>query len=274
MTDPYGQHTSVLCSERTPVRDHCQVTPGLLTSTYRPAAELGKISPVGERHPQTKRMRVPMNEYPPVRKIGVQSRSLTGTMPDGNRYESSLERDFIELLQGDPDFKRYHAQPVVIDLQPSARSPLSRYVPDGLIFWKSARRPWLVEVKYRADCTGQFTSFLRKFREARRYAKERGWAFHVMTEDRIRGPRLLNVRFLSRYALLPECPVMESAILQSIRNGKTTPRSVIDSFEGTEDERAQLLTQLWRLVANDEVVVSHRQKLTMATPLSIPRCDA
>jgi hypothetical protein len=219
-------------------------------------------------------MRLEMNEYGPVRKIGVQSRSITGTMPDGNRYESSLERDLIELLQGDADFERYYAQPVLIDLPPSARSPLSRYVPDGLIFWRSERRPWLVEVKYRADCAGQFSSFLRKFRAARRYAKEHGWTFHVMTEDRIRGPKLLNVRFLSRYALLLECPVMVNFILQSIRNGKTTPRSVIDSCEGSEDVRAQLLTQLWRLVANEEVVVSHRQKLTMATPLSIPRCDA
>jgi len=35
----------------------------------------------------------------PVRKIGVQSRSITGTMPDGNRYGSSLEREaFISLI--------------------------------------------------------------------------------------------------------------------------------------------------------------------------------
>lgn len=215
-----------------------------------------------------------MNEYGPVRNIGVQSRSITGTMPDGNRYESSLERDLIELLQSDSDFKRYHAQPVVIDLPPSAKSPLSRYVPDGLVFWKSARRPWLVEVKYRADCAGQFAPFLRKFRAARQYANEQGWTFQVMTEDRIRGPKLVNVRFLSRYALLPECPVMVSAILESIRDGKTTPRSVIHSWDGSEDDRARLLTQLWRMIAIEDVVVSHRQKLTMATPLAISRCGA
>lgn len=215
-----------------------------------------------------------MNEYGPVRNIGVQSRSITGTMPDGNRYESSLERDLIELLQSDSDFKRYHAQPVVIDLPPSAKSPLSRYVPDGLVFWKSARRPWLVEVKYRADCAGQFAPFLRKFRAARQYANEQGWTFQVMTEDRIRGPKLVNVRFLSRYALLPECPVMVSAILESIRDGKTTPRSVIHSCDGSEDDRARLLAQLWRMIAIEDVVVSHHQKLTMATPLAISRCGA
>ncbi len=32
-----------------------------------------------------------MNRLPAVRKIGVQTRSITGTVPDGNRYESSLE---------------------------------------------------------------------------------------------------------------------------------------------------------------------------------------
>lgn len=35
----------------------------------------------------------------PVRKIGVQSRSMTGTMPNGNRYESALERDLMILIQ-------------------------------------------------------------------------------------------------------------------------------------------------------------------------------
>jgi len=48
----------------------------------------------------------------PVREIGVQSRSITGTMPDGNRYESSLERDFMLLLKFDPSVELYTPQPL------------------------------------------------------------------------------------------------------------------------------------------------------------------
>lgn len=135
----------------------------------------------------------------PVRKIGVQSRSMTGTRPDGNRYESGLERDFMTLMEGHPEFKSYHAQPLWIDYRHPVSGKKSRYAPDGLVRWKTTRRPLLVEIKYRKDCSGQWRELLAKFRAAKRTAIENEWDFEVVTEDKVRGPRLFNVEFLSAY---------------------------------------------------------------------------
>lgn len=89
----------------------------------------------------------------PVRAIGVQSRSITGTMPDGNRYESSLERDFMLLLKFDTAVDIYTPQPLSMSYQ-SKDGTWHRYTPDGLIEWRKDQnlsdvRPVLVEIKYR-----------------------------------------------------------------------------------------------------------------------------
>ena len=213
-----------------------------------------------------------MSQFGPVRKIGVQSRSITGTMPDSNRYESSLERDLMELLRCDPDFDRLHAQPVRVPLVDSTGTGDNVYTPDALVFWKSERRPWLVEVKYRADCVGLAKPLLRKFRAARLYAAERGWEFRVMTEDRIRSQKLTNLRFLTGYRMVAEQKDVSVAIRAALAAGRGTPAEVLFELDLGGFEKSEVVTQLWRMVANGVVTVDHERKLTMNVPLTLAPC--
>ena len=82
----------------------------------------------------------------PVRRIGIQSRSITGTMPNGARYESSLERDLMILLNFDPLVYLYTPQPITISYKLPDGS-WHKYTPDGLIEWHQDisvydTRPW------------------------------------------------------------------------------------------------------------------------------------
>src|SRR5579859_6676456 len=140
----------------------------------------------------------------PVRKIGVQSRSVTGTLPEGGRYESSLERDFMLLVQFDPAIDTYTPQPLTLRYR-GLDGETHRYTPDGLIHWRQDRpihhdsRPILVEIKYRQAFSGEWRNWRRKARAAHEYALDRGWMFCIYTEREIRTPVLENARFLLPY---------------------------------------------------------------------------
>lgn len=210
----------------------------------------------------------PVNPFPPVRKIGIQTRSVTGTMPGGNRYESSLERDLMELVRGDSDFAAYHPQPLRIEYRAKTGQSMS-YTPDALIFWKSGRRPLLAEVKHREDCRGQWKELLSKLRAARAYARDKGWDFAVFTEDRIRGQRLQNLRFLHGYKAVAVSPVMEAAILAAIRAGCTTPKSILEQMSGNGYDKASALPNLWHLIATRVISIDWDRKLGMATDVHL-----
>ena len=209
-----------------------------------------------------------VNPFPPVRKIGIQTRSITGTMPGGNRYESSLERDLMELVRGDPDFASFHPQPVRIDYTDES-GVVSSYTPDALIFWQSGRRPLLAEVKHREDFRGLWKEFLQKFRVAREYARDRGWDFAVFTEDRIRGPRLQNLRFLHAYREQPLDPSVERAILAAIRAGHVTPKSVLERLGSNGYDKALALPSLWRMIATHVIQIDWNCRLGMASELQV-----
>ncbi len=209
-----------------------------------------------------------MSLLPPVRRIGIQTRSVTGTMPDGNRYESALERDLMELVAGDPQFDNFSAQPVRIDyVDPTGQ--LRSYTPDGLIAWRGGRKPLLLEVKYRGDCVGRWRELIGKFRAAKAYARNHGWDFAVFSEERVRGPRLVNVRFLRGYKSRPENPAIERILIAAIAAGSNSPKAALDAVADHSVDRAAVLSDLWRLVAIGTVGICWDEKLTMASRLSL-----
>lgn len=135
----------------------------------------------------------------PVRKIKPGVRGVTGAVPDVGTYESTLERDLMELIRFDRDVHEFVAQPLTITFQDRDGARRS-YTPDGLIRFKedarSHRPPILYEVKYREDFRNSWRSLMPKMRAAKAYSEERGWSFQVFTEREIRTEYLRNVRFL------------------------------------------------------------------------------
>lgn len=174
----------------------------------------------------------------------------------------------MELVRNEPDFGSYHAQPVRIGYAGIDGVPAS-YTPDGLIFWKSDQRPLLVEVKYRQDCRGQWRQLLAKFRAARAYAREHGWQFAVFTEERIRGPRLENLRFLRPYKERPVEAAIEQALLAAVRAGHATPNAALEAVQCRGVDKASALPSLWRLVATGAVTIDWNTKLGMTAALHV-----
>lgn len=199
----------------------------------------------------------PLATDQPVREIRIASRSVTGTVPSLGAYESTLERDFMEILRFDPNIDRFVPQPLTINFVDRAGCMRS-YTPDGLIHFKqsSASRavPVLFEVKYRTDFRKDWKALIQKFRAAKEYCIDKGWRFEVFTEREIRTPYLNNVKFLWPY--LDRRPVPETAVevLRILADlGEADPDLLLCAICHDLDNRARLIPVLWHLVATGSI---------------------
>ncbi|MBC3832434.1 TnsA endonuclease N-terminal domain-containing protein [Undibacterium amnicola] len=212
----------------------------------------------------------------PVRKIPISNRAVTGLHAGtGARYESSLERDFFECMMMEPDFDRLEAQPIKIKYRTSANKS-RRYTPDVLVHFKSLaagkppRRSILCEVKYREELENEFDKFRERFLVARRFARERGWIFKVVTERRIRTIRFANLKFLFRYKKRLVSQSDRELLLELIATDKVvTPKILINSVSESPMRQAELICCLWHLVANGLISVDLQSPLTMNSQISL-----
>jgi len=210
----------------------------------------------------------------PVRKIPKNYRSVTGLVASElnarqTAFESTLERDFMLLVEFDPDVLSYEEQPVRIDYL-SADGQARHYTPDILVTYRqipnstTLKPPLLAEIKYRRDLFEHWQELKPKFRAARRYAKEQGWIFKIITEVEIRTPYLKNVKFLRQYQRRSIDLTGASLLLQKVSELQATdPESLLASVCQAAHDRARLLPTLWRLVAQRKIGADLNQPLAM-----------
>lgn len=117
-------------------------------------------------------------------------------------WESQLERDYIYLLEIDPDVVAYYGQPFTIAYDLKNRR--KKYTPDFLVDRRCSKQ--VVEVKpkskvesfIKSDCEA---SRRHRFLGIRNFCSLNDLNFAVVTEETIRvQPRLDNIKLLYRYA--------------------------------------------------------------------------
>jgi len=205
----------------------------------------------------------------PVRRIGITNRSVSGIVPDMGRYESSLERDFMEILRFDSDVQTFKPQPITIEYQ-RANGSVGTYTPDGYFEYvpKLALFPVLYEIKYRADFRKDWKNLIPKFRAAKDYCLTLGWEFKVFTENEIRTAYLDNVKFLMPYKNRAIAPDLKHTILihlYDLRNAD--PDLLLSALCRDKMNRARLIPALWYLVSVGEIGIDLTEPLTMRSPI-------
>lgn len=205
----------------------------------------------------------------PVRKIGITNRSVSGIVPGTGRYESSLERDLMELLRFDYSVESTVPQPVTVPYV-TRNGGAGEYTPDGLIYFEPelALPPVLYEVKYRRDFRDSWKELLPKFRAAKEFALNQGWQFEVYTEKEIRTPYLQNAKFLLRYKNQAISKENASHILTYLEDLKTTdPQVLLHAMCYDKDNQALFIPVLWHLIANGYVGCDLDSPLTMTSKI-------
>lgn len=206
----------------------------------------------------------------PVRTIPKNYRNVTGIAAASKaggaaQFESTLERDFLSLLEFSPDVKSIDPQPVKVEWL-DARGYQRIYTPDVFVeFVDGDGRPsWLCEVKYRSELREKWTEFRPKFKATIRFAKQRGWQFKIVTEREIRTPYLANVNFLTGFRrATPDEGVVQSILghLEGFR--ECSPRNLINAVRTDATGQAQLINVLWHLVATFRIGADLHSPLTM-----------
>lgn len=209
-----------------------------------------------------------MTSYEPVRKIKTQSRSVRGFMPDIGHYESTLERDFMEILKFDTSVLKVHPQPLIIHYNDSFGKD-RKYTPDGLVFFKeNCSSPLLYEIKYREDLRKHRKELFPKFRAAKNYAITNGWRFEVFTEKYIRTAYLNNVKFLSRYTKAPATTQTINLILNILEDlNEVAVAHLLCALCTSKEEQANILPYIWHLVANRKIQCDLNTPINMNTIL-------
>jgi hypothetical protein len=148
----------------------------------------------------------------PVRKVSNRGGNTIGKFPSLKMqrmvaYESLIEKDFIYVLDYEPDVTWFEEQPLTITYEHEGKT--RRYTPDFHVV--RGGQHWLVECKPEKFVDKEENQ--RKFNAAESWCAERGWVFCVVTAQDLRqGQRLENIKLMSPYARHPALPPLRSAI--------------------------------------------------------------
>lgn len=208
----------------------------------------------------------------PVRKIPKNFRNVTGIAahlkaagPAG--FESTLERDFLTLLEFSPEVEGFEVQPVMVEWSEGEKR--HQYTPDVLVQYTAAsgKPTTLFEVKYRSDLKQDWKHLKPRLLRAITYAKSRGWRFKIASEVEIRTPFLENAKFLLRF--VRQGPVSEAhmdLIDQALQRAGPMPiNSLLEAIFSNEWNRASLLPTLWYLIGTFQIGCDLGKPLTMAS---------
>lgn len=203
-----------------------------------------------------------------VRQIPPNRRSVTGLHPSrksgGMRaFESTLERDFVTLLEFDPAVDTYGEQPERI-LYRAPDHKTHSYTPDFLVHYRNSAPSVLCEIKYRRELFESWRDLKERLKAGRRFAAERGWRFQIFTEVEIRTPYLTNARFLLPYQRCQPNWDDAKRLVDTLRQAESmTPKALIESIYADLGDRARILPTLWKLVGDRFVGADLDERLTM-----------
>ncbi len=152
---------------------------------------------------------------PPVRRAFNRGKNIVGYFPSVKtgrmvNFESLLERDFIVLLDFEPQVTSFAEQPFHISYQVADKT--HKYTPDFYVV--SAGYNWVCECKpVRFQDTPEN---LIKFAAAHAWCETRGWSFRVITDEQLSGWRVKNIKLLTQFARHPVHASLQTAILQAV----------------------------------------------------------
>jgi hypothetical protein len=182
-------------------------------------------------------------------------------------FESTIERDYLYLVDYDPTVTILEEQPLTIPYTHEGK--LYHYTPDFRV--RQSERERLVECKPTARVDEEENQ--RKFTAARAWCAEHRWEFQVITDTEIRqGHRLKNVKHLTYYARFTVKPQLRRRIHDLLKNS-STPLSFAALATALEPEPlAQAKAAVLHLVFFHKLTMPiDTAPITDATVVSLPK---
>ena len=221
----------------------------------------------------------------PARHIPPKHRSLSGHVATAKTigsqaFESSLERDFLLMLEYDRGISRFASQPITLRWRENGR--VRQYTPDILAEYTSNMmeshpylKPTLFEIKPEAILKRDWKVLKPKFKEAIHWCRKSGCRFRIITERHIRTPYLKNIKFLLQFGedrfrfdedyrqTYPKSKLRAKLF----ELGRTTPQELLEAISHNQAEQARLLPYLWHLVRMGLIGADLQDPLSMTSTI-------
>lgn len=200
-----------------------------------------------------------------VRKVSNRGGNIIGKFPSFKmkraiQFESTLERDYLYLLDYAADVTFFEEQPLLVEYQHDGKA--RRYTPDFHIV--QCGRNILAECKPAALVNTDENQ--RKFAAARQLCDARGWEFKIVTDAELRsGFRLSNVKLLWRYAGYAVRPEMKGRIHALVQSAPTP--LTIGQIQAVFPQPAVALVCLMHMAFHHEVAISLDNEMISACSL-------
>lgn len=171
-------------------------------------------------------------------------------------------------LDFDPRCVGLLEQPFTLTYEHAGRA--HRYTPDLKAVFRDLSRQWVevYEVKPAKQLVEDWASWKPRFRAARRYCKEQGWTFHLISERDIRTPYVENAKFLRQYRDVQGIGAQRLALTTTLEKlVVTTPQILVMATWASTEKRLEAVRELWRLVALGVIHAALDQPLTMSSSI-------
>jgi len=157
-------------------------------------------------------------------------------------WGSQLVRDFLYLLEFDPDVLSYREQPMQLDYVHN--SVQYGYIPSFLV--KRSKNQQIIEVKSEEQLGSEAATI--KYRLIASILRQEGYDFYVVTDKTIRvQPRLDNIKFLWKYARTPITPQHQILCHNLMRRNHDVAFSeVVQFFESHHAPRQVVYALMYR----------------------------
>lgn len=184
-------------------------------------------------------------------------------------YMSSLECDFISIIEFDKAILRYFVKPFKISYYKA--NALKCFIPSFYIEYCNGIKD-VIEIKYSDDLEHNQLLFKKKFEIVEKFCQDNSFNFKVLTEKEIQTDRLFNATFLLSYRY-PKFGfnINDTQFVICIleQYGKLTVQQLLDFALEDEAGKYSLLYTVWYMVANYMVNFNDDARLSMQTVLWI-----
>lgn len=210
----------------------------------------------------------------PVRQIKKNYRNVTGLLASDKsageaQFESTLERDYLKILEFSPDVQDFEVQPTTIKWVD--KSGFNRtYTPDVLVLFNQNLNlaPWLCEVKYRSDLKENWAEYYPKFKQGIRFARSHGWRFRLVTEVEVRGPELELAKLLLPFRRhKPEANKMAQVLSALSKLRSSTIQDLLNDLSMDRLVQAEWKPILFHLIATFQIGADFQAPITRQTKI-------
>lgn len=180
-------------------------------------------------------------------------------------WRSQLERDYLYLLEFDPDVLYYQERPFQID---SVDNRLHNHTPDFLVERTNKRQ--IIDVRPEKNLAGEESAV--SYRSLVSICYEKGYEFVIVTDAMIRAqPRLDNIKLLWRYARTPLTTQQQILCYSFMKKTRQASFAVVTQLYETNGMGKEIV---YALMYNGMLAFDITQTISSGTALSLPRTTA